>query len=161
MTRGGRKEHSLLRGDRPVLAAPVERDGGDLVAGEVVEALVRVSYARAVDRGVDLLDDVGGAVHDRGAGVDDRVEARGDALLVRANRGTGDLPEAGRGVHGVGLELVGEELVVHAAEVELRARLGELEAEGLLLDSVLLDSSVEEGVLRETECQMSSERKTL
>ena len=45
------------------------------------------------------------------------------------------------------LERARVELVVRAAEVELRARRGELEAEDTLIDSTLVDGGVEEGVL--------------
>ena len=143
----GMKRDALGGGDLPLLAAPRERDGGGRVAGVVVVALARVVHAGALDGSEELLDGGGRAVHDRGAGVDDGLEAGDDGLAVHVRLRAGDLPEAGGGVDVVELERARVELVVRAAEVELRARRGELEAEDTLIDSTLVDGGVEEGVL--------------
>ncbi len=140
---------SLGGGDLPVLAAPGERDGGGLLAGEVVEALVGVVHARAGDSGVELLDRRGRAVHDRGARVDDGLELADDGLAVHVRLRAGDLPEAGRGVDLVVLNRARVELVVRAAEVELGALGGELEGEFARFNAALVDGRLEEGVLLE------------
>ena len=107
--------------DSPGLATPAEADGGERVARVVVVALRRVVDTRAGNGGEEALDGGRRAVHDGGAGVDDGLEAGDDGLAVHVRLRAGDLPEAGGGVDVVELERARVELVVRAAEVELRA----------------------------------------
>ena len=121
-------ERSLFRRDRPQLSTPAERHRRRGIARVRVESILRVIDLRAGDRPVERADLVRVPVHDRRAGVDDRVEARARCDAVRGHASAPDLPVADLG-YGVELDLPGVEREVRAPEEELGAFGRELEAE--------------------------------
>ena len=141
--------HVLFRADLPVVAAPRERDLGRGLARVLVEALLLVVLLRAVDARPELLRGVRGRGDDRRARVDDRVEAVRDALAADLRRRAADLPEAVLGRHLVVLDLARVQVVVRAADVQLRARAPEPERERTLLGRLLRHRGEDEGVVLE------------
>ena len=138
---------SVLIGiDRPGLTTPVERELRNRIAWEGVIAILLV-ITRAWDLRVERVDSVRLGSHERRARVDDRLEAGDGGLGADVRARARDLPEAGRLVDGVVLDRARVVRRVRAAEVELGAGGGEVEAEDALVDSALGNGSVEEGAL--------------
>ena len=80
--------------------------------------------------------------------IDDSLEARDNFLAINKGARTTDLPEdlaGGRNI--VILDVASVQLVVGATNVELRVTGGQLEREHALVDSLLIDSRPEVGVL--------------
>lgn len=140
--------NALFLRDGKGLAAPFESNGGERLARVRVEALGRVVHLRSGDSGVELLHGRRRAVHDRGARVDDRFETAGCGLGPDDGVGASGLPEAGRFVDLVVLDRAGVVLGVGAAEEQLGASGGELEAEHACGDDSLGDRGVEPWGLR-------------
>ncbi len=140
-------EGQRLGRDRPVLAAPVERDLGRGVARVRVQALALVVHVRAVDVLPERVRRVRRRGDDRRARVDDRVERVRNVLPVDRDRAAADLPEAVVRRDGVVLDVAAVERAVRAAAVQLRAGGRELEAEAALLRGPLRDRGEEEGVV--------------
>ncbi len=134
---------SLLRRDRPRVPAPTECDRRRGVARVRVEPVLRVEGLRARDRAVQRRDLVRVPVHDRRAGVDDRVEARAHDDAVRRHAPATDLPVADLG-DGVVLDGAGVERGVCAPEEKLGALRRELEAEDARRDAPLGYRGLEE-----------------
>ena len=142
------REDALRRRDGEGRATPGEADGGEGVAGVRVVALAGVVDLRARDGRVEGLDRRRGAVDDGGAGVDDRLEAGVGVLRADDGLGAGRLPETGRGVDVVVLDVARVLGGIGAAEEERGAARGEVEAENALADLALANERVEEGVLQ-------------
>lgn len=109
--------HLLVRGDSPRSAAPIEADVWDGITREGGVAVLRVLKLRTRNSGVELLDGIGRAVHDGGAGVDNCVETRDGSNGFSATR----LPEPCSTLYGMVLDRAGVRGKVGTIKEELGA----------------------------------------